>query len=465
MTTSSTPLTHFSLFTGIGGLDLAAEWAGFETVGQVERADYQYRVLQKHWPNVPKWRNIEDVTIHTIREAGIEHAPTVLSGGFPCQPFSCAGQRRGAEDDRYLWPEMLRVVQELRPAWVVGENVAGIINLALDDVLTDLERAGYACRTFLLPAAGVGAPHMRDRAFIVANDDRDGCDGARLPIPERRSGETCADARRGGADVADTIDTDGDCSPRGTSHQNRTVADRWGNSQRVEHNGCDPDSRGCTWTTEPPVGGTFDGFSTWLDRYGGGIMYISHKRIYTYGNEHGTPEEGRSGEILRTLRGAVGAEGDEWSPRGSRGVSAEEVLLAYLRKLSEASETLDDLSLAGTETQERSLRGMRAQVQSAGSSHRSRSDEQRSDKHPDSLQALSRLLAYDSQKAWASYRWQNARPILNTWSPGWESGIARVADGIPSRLDRLRALGNAVVPQQAFPIFQAIAAIEMGAVV
>ena len=406
-----TPLTHFSLFSGIGGLDLAAEWAGFHTVGQVEKDDYANKILGKHWPNAPRWEDIKDVTIHSVREAGIEHAPTVLSGGFPCQPFSCAGQRRGAEDDRYLWPEMLRVVQELRPAWVVGENVAGIISMALDDVLTGLECAGYSCRPFVLPAAGVGAPHMRDRVFLVAHSARE---------LSHRSG--------------------------GARHRRAEPANgRW-------------------WDSEPPVGGTFDGFSTWLDRYGGGIMYISHKRIYTYGNEHGTPEEGRSGEILRTLRGAVGAEGDEWSPRGSRGVSAEEVLLAYLRKLSEASETLDDLSLAGTETQERSLRGMRAQVQSAGSSHRSRSDEQRSDKHPDSLQALSRLLAYDSQKAWASYRWQNARPILNTWSPGWESGITRVADGVPSRVDRLRALGNAVVPQQAFPIFQAIAAIEMGAI-
>ena len=173
MTTSSTPLTHFSLFSGIGGLDLAAEWAGFQTVGQVEKGDYANKILGKHWPNVPRWEDIKDVTIHTVREAGIEHAPTVLSGGFPCQPFSCAGQRRGAEDDRFLWPEMLRVVQELRPAWVIGENVAGLVSLALDDVLTDLERAGYSCRAFLLPAAGVGAPHMRDRVFIVAHSARE----------------------------------------------------------------------------------------------------------------------------------------------------------------------------------------------------------------------------------------------------------------------------------------------------
>jgi len=173
MTTSSTPLTHFSLFSGIGGLDLAAEWAGFQTVGQVEKGDYANKILKKHWPDVPRWEDIKDVTIHTVREAGIEHAPTVLSGGFPCQPFSCAGQRKGAEDDRYLWPEMLRVVQELRPAWVIGENVAGLVSLALDDVLTDLERAGYSCRAFLLPAAGVGAPHMRDRVFIVAHSARE----------------------------------------------------------------------------------------------------------------------------------------------------------------------------------------------------------------------------------------------------------------------------------------------------
>ena len=214
MTTSSTPLTHFSLFSGIGGLDLAAEWAGFQTVGQVEKGDYANKILGKHWPNVPRWEDIKDVTIHTVREAGIEHAPTVLSGGFPCQPFSCAGQRRGAEDDRYLWPEMLRVVQELRPAWVIGENVAGIINMALDDVCSDLESAGYSCRAFVVPAAGVGAPHMRDRVFVVAHSGSDASRQATTPPcsiredPESRSDALCGDLRQppgeANTDLADT---------------------------------------------------------------------------------------------------------------------------------------------------------------------------------------------------------------------------------------------------------------------
>lgn len=149
-------LTHLSLFSGIGGLDLAAEWAGFRTVGQCEYADYPYAVLQKHWPDVPKWRDIRTLTAEDFYAKTRLHTVDIISGGFPCQPFSVAGKQRGTADDRYLWPEMCRIVRELHPAWVVGENVAGIVRIALAGIFSDLQSIGYTARAYSSAARDVG---------------------------------------------------------------------------------------------------------------------------------------------------------------------------------------------------------------------------------------------------------------------------------------------------------------------
>lgn len=188
-------LTHLSLFTGIGGLDLAAEAAGFRTVGQCEWADYPTKVLERHWPTVPRWRDIHSLTGEDFYHKTGLHTVDLLTGGFPCQPFSQAGKRRGKEDDRYLWPEMRRVIHELKPTWVLGENVPGIVNLALDQVLADLETEGYEVQTFIIPACGVDAPHKRDRCAILAH----AINGS-LPLRRDRELQNAAENGGEGAD-------------------------------------------------------------------------------------------------------------------------------------------------------------------------------------------------------------------------------------------------------------------------
>ena len=158
------------LFSGIGGFSVGLEKAGFETVAFCEIEEYPRGVLAKHWPDIPIYRDVRELTGEQLRADGI--VPDVIVGGYPCQPFSLAGVRRGEEDDRHLWPEVRRLVNEIRPAWCIFENVAGHISMGLDEVLSDLEAEDYAARPFVIPACGVDAPHRRDRVWIVAHANR-----------------------------------------------------------------------------------------------------------------------------------------------------------------------------------------------------------------------------------------------------------------------------------------------------
>ena len=195
-------LTHLDLFSGIGGFALAAQWAGFRTIGFSEIEPYACRVLEKNFRGVPNLGDIRKMDCSSIGDVRL------LTGGYPCQPFSSAGKRQGAADDRHLWPAMFGVIKAVRPTWVVAENVAGHISMGLDEVLSDLESIDYAAQPIVIPACAVGAWHRRDRVWIIAR--------AGSAESQQQQGEWREKPRGVCADVADA-------NSQGSQGRNRSL--------------------------------------------------------------------------------------------------------------------------------------------------------------------------------------------------------------------------------------------------
>ena len=280
------PLTHFSLFSGIGGIDLAAEWAGFQTVAQCDNAEFPTKILTKHWPDVPKWKDIRNVTRETFKAKTGQDTVTLITGGFPCQPFSQAGKRRGSADDRYLWPEMFRVIEELRSDWVIGENVAGFINMALDTAISDLEGLGYQTRAFVFPACAVDAPHQRMRCFIVGHSNNNGqslttlagSTAAPCDDSQKRTATPGQSPRTGGQTDHATLANACNLGRQGRHELQPYPDSRWFNppseqtgrpkpGKSVKYREAVPeDSEGWQWSPEPGVGRVADGVPDRVDR-------------------------------------------------------------------------------------------------------------------------------------------------------------------------------------------------------
>ena len=270
-------MRHGSLFSGIGGFDLAAEWMGWENVFHCEREPFAQKVLKHHFPNSKLY---EDVT--TFDATAYAGRIDILTGGFPCQPFSAAGLRKGTEDERHLWPSMLRVIREVKPRYVVGENVRGLLSwsggLVFEQVCADLEAEGYEVTPVLLPAAAKNAPHRRDRIWFVAyaND-----------APDTKS---VRDTKQHGTDFSkqnrqpnnygklrDAPDTDIKLSECG--YDNRED----GRSEQTERIKSFGKPRGWEeFPTQPPICGGDDGISKELD----GITFSKWRKesIKAYGN-------------------------------------------------------------------------------------------------------------------------------------------------------------------------------------
>lgn len=242
-------LTVGSLFSGIGGIDLGLERAGMVIKWQVENDPFCLRVLSKHWPDVPKYRDIREV-----EPAELERVD-MLAGGFPCQPVSQAGKRKGKEDERWLWPEFFRFIRVLRPRLVLLENVPGLLSRGFDDVLRDLATGGYDAEWDCIPAASFGAPHIRYRVFIVAYSQCGGRQEERCGLREgetrqrrRRSSDSSSQSRKGNL-------FDSDSTGRAQQWRCFTTPPK---HQAIE--------RSDWWEVEPAVGRVVDGLPDRVDR-------------------------------------------------------------------------------------------------------------------------------------------------------------------------------------------------------
>lgn len=249
------------LFAGIGGIALAEQMAGIEVAGLCEFADYPRSILRKHWPDVPLFKDVKKLDREQLENGGVNpNTIDIISGGFPCQPFSQAGKRRGTEDDRDLWPEMFRIIKELRPTWIVGENVANFANMELDRTLSNLEDADYQTRAFVLPACAVDAPHQRLRTFIVAhsNSKRHIYRPAEQHASEvrQRALRDLASSRENVLDHADSKRWE-----TGSHHVGKELAHgeaKWKFGSTV--------SKPARWAPEPGLGRVADGVPNRLDR-------------------------------------------------------------------------------------------------------------------------------------------------------------------------------------------------------
>ena len=343
-------LKILDLFSGIGGFSLGLEaTGGFETAAFCEIDPYCRSVLKKHWPGVPIFEDIRKLKGTDIGTVDI------ITGGYPCQPFSVAGKQKGVEDKRHLWPEYFRIIKECRPTWVIGENVGGHIKLGLDSVIEDLESEGYAARTFSISASSVGANHQRERIWIVANSDSSGSESAQPAIiGEQKNKEI------GNGQTDDTA--------RITSGANSTFPEQGGET-----------------------------------------------KMEFMANAYGVNDA--IGRVNRKIQetGGSGSIDERGSGTNANGFS-----------YSSKNETLDSENVGNTISRD---------AQTRCGEQRISSEKKREEK-----------------TTWPSR--SSTFGINNLWET--EPNVGRVVNGIPHRVDRLKALGNSLVPQIPFYIGQSI---------
>jgi len=380
-------LKILDLFSGIGGFSLGLEATGhFETAAFCEIEPYCQKVLKKHWPNVPIFddiRKLKGTDIGTV---------DIITGGYPCQPFSVAGKQKAEQDPRHLWPEYFRLIQELRPTWVIGENVSGHIKLGLDSVLEDLASEGYSTRTFSISASSIGANHKRERIWTVAySNDRN-----HEQKKEIRTGWNTSNSSS--QNVAYTYDTRDRTSQHETNSNWEKINEGWQEqsfsepsrqSENVEN------SRRTLW---------------------------------------------QRGQFSKENEDEIGKENANQFKRSS---STSKIDVANTKSVS--SYDREDRKHTQKGDEERQVRSEVGGVSSdVADTNEERLQRQRESSNQFNKKFTTSKSSEERQKGLGGKWWES------------EPRVGRVAHGIPKRVDRLKSLGNAVVPHIPYYIGQAI---------
>lgn len=492
-------MTFGSLFAGIGGFDLGLELAGMECRWQVENEPFCVEVLKARWPKIPKFGDVRNCGTRNLAPVDL------VCGGFPCQPTSIAGKRKGKDDDRYLWPQMLRIVSELRPAWVLGENVLGIASMVqfdsplevdrrqysedekasgrfevgevrerigrglLDEILDDLEKIGYAVQPFAVPACSVNAPHLRYRVWILARNSESARKGPLGEVPKGK------DPRAPG------VDTDVRDSERGGQ-----PGEHGGRPGKVAKDGCadvSDSGRGSQGRVqpEPEQGG---GEKADPRNRGEDVSYRDDQqgRLLHEAGQEG-PEAGRRGKapsdsdrdgcgrVLRKAgrrkdRSELGKDAHRKGARALRtgsschvadpefqGLEGGNVLPGIRRKKNHGSE--GEAAVLGGKDASDSHGGHRAEVPQPDErgvqgrdekEGRGRSPEPGLGRSADGIPGRLDGHPVSSEEIVNKVAEEVLEEVVDCWPPGWEDGIPRVSLGTPNRAARLKAIGNAVVP-------------------
>ena len=398
-------LRHLDLFSGIGGFSLGLESAGLvDTVAFCDFDKYCKLVLKKHWEHVPIYDDVKELNYERLRADGIvsdDKGIDIITGGYPCQPFSVAGRKKGEEDPRHVWPEMFRLVQELRPSWVIGENVSGHIKLGLDTVLKDLESEGYTARTFSISASSIGANHQRERIWTIAHPHELGR------------------------------------NDRVNNWKGRSV------------------SSDKEWNTEEGQ----SKWSGWFDRFGeiSSVMEDTRRSHWPWSEFQGENdyeiEKGDADQFERSSSTSQSNVADS-NTRLSNGKKKEIRTRGQTSDISSARRRKEKMADSDSER----LQGLRQHTSMEGKPREKDFTEgSLQEEHGAEMADSDSQRGRSGETDWENAKdaWESSRcPIAGWWDI--EPNVGRVAHGVPKRVDRLKSLGNSVVPQIPFLIGLAI---------